>query len=249
MSNVTVGGLTFDGNGNLMVGGNRLLVAQMAIPFINAPTGTMANNGAITLGTALANTYANAYINLPASAISAGSAAGWYFCQMSSATLGTVFNNTYTSGPVTIPASPTPFVTTGPGAYTGVTSAIQGPSFSVPGNSLGLNGSLYYEATWSLLNNANVKTLSGNFGGQGICAIAGANFIAYTLKKNLQNRGSTGSQVTEAAPGNAGISNTGGPSITGIDTTAAQTFYFGFTMATATDYIVIERCFIEAIPG
>src|SRR6185369_17004034 len=42
------------------------------IPIIIAPTGTMANNGAVTLGTALGTTYANCYLVVPAGAIAAG---------------------------------------------------------------------------------------------------------------------------------------------------------------------------------
>src|SRR5579859_1785192 len=101
------------------------------IPFIVANTGTMGNNGALTLGTALPSTYANAYVYLPANAISAGSAAGWYFCQFSSTTVGTVFNNTYSSGTPQIPAALVSFATTGPGAYTGVTTQITGPNFTI----------------------------------------------------------------------------------------------------------------------
>src|SRR5437667_3823845 len=65
-------------------------LAAAAIKMVVAPTGTMANNGAITLGTALPSTYANCYLLLPAGAIAAGSAAGWYFAQMSSTTAGVV---------------------------------------------------------------------------------------------------------------------------------------------------------------
>lgn len=63
------------------------------IPVAIAPTGTMANNGAITLGTALNATYPQIYLCLPASAIVAGSAVGCYYAVMSSATAGTVYNN------------------------------------------------------------------------------------------------------------------------------------------------------------
>ena len=98
-------------------------ILQANVPVFVPSSGIMANNGAITLTTALDTTYANCYLYLPANAIEAGSAAGLYFAQMSSTTVGTVYNNTYTSGKHAIPSSPTAFVTTGPGAYTQTTGS------------------------------------------------------------------------------------------------------------------------------
>lgn len=86
------------------------ILAQCNVPIGIAPTGTMAANGAITLGTALNTTYSGGlWLYLPAGAAYAGSLAGFYWTVMSSTTLGTVYNNTYTPGtdPVDIPASPT----------------------------------------------------------------------------------------------------------------------------------------------
>lgn len=156
------------------VGLSSFVLSKSTLPFIIAPTGTMANNGAITLGTAAPTIYSNAFIFLPAGAIAAGvpAAAAWLFCQMSSTTVGVVFNNTYTSGLPTIPSSPTAFVTTGPGAYTGVTSAVQGPTITIPGGLLGINGILRSYVLWSTTNNVNVKTGTLSIGGTSFLSVA-----------------------------------------------------------------------------
>ncbi len=88
------------------------------VPVYVPSSGSIANNGALTLTTALPLIYPNVYLYFPANAIAAGSAAGKYYCQMSSTTVGVIFNNTYVSGTPVVPTSPTAFVTTGPGAYT-----------------------------------------------------------------------------------------------------------------------------------
>lgn len=139
-------------------------VVGSGVPFIIANTGTMGNNGALTLGTALPTTYANAYVYLPAGAIVVGSAAGWYYTQFSSTTVGVVFNNTYAAGtqPVLLPTvSLVPFVTTGPGAYTGATTAQVGPSFNLNSNMLGGNGgAARLTVVQSVNNTAGAKTVA-----------------------------------------------------------------------------------------
>jgi hypothetical protein len=229
------------------------LIFQWAIPVINAPTGTMANNGAITLGTALSTTYANCYLLLPAGAIATGvpAAAAILFCQMSSATVGTVFNNTYTSGVPTIPGAPVAFATTGPGAYTGVTGANNGPSISIPGNSFGPNGSMYYEATWQYNNSAGTKALTVTFGGSTIFNQSGTTSVCCAIKKNLQNRGITNAQVssdTGGQPG-TGVGEAGVPTLTLVDTTANQNLIVVFNQNTATDFTVLDRFFVNIFPG
>lgn len=50
--------------------------SRTGIPFIVAPTGTMGNNGAVTMGTALPTTYSGgAWIWYPAGAVAAGTPA------------------------------------------------------------------------------------------------------------------------------------------------------------------------------
>jgi hypothetical protein len=136
--------------------------SKSALPMISVSTGSMANNGAISGLTALPFTYASCYLYLPTNAIVAGSAAGWYYAQMSSATAGTVFNNTYTTGVPTIPTSPTAFATTGPGAFTGDTTE-QGITLPIP--ALLVTSEIEYRVVFQCNNNANVKTARVRFSG------------------------------------------------------------------------------------
>src|SRR6478735_660988 len=122
---------------------------RCAVPFIMPTSGSMANNGVLTLSVALPVAVANGYIYLPANAIVAGSAAGWYYATFSTTTAGVVFNNVYTpatDGVPVVPASPTAFVTTGPGAFTAVVTAQDGPTFTLPADTMGPNGKIVFEA-------------------------------------------------------------------------------------------------------
>lgn len=236
------------GGSNAIQFGNVQRIVASAIPFVIAPTGTMANNGAITLGTALPTTYANCYLYLPASAIFAGSTAGWYYTQMSSTTAGTVFNNTYTTGIPTIPGG-TAFVTTGPGAYTGVITQQTMQSLPVAGNLLGPNGVLVYEVTWTYPNNANTKTLGVGFGST-YYSFGQTTTNSVALKKSIRNRGVTNVQVADTGTGAAGSgSGASNPVYGSTDTSAQQFFNLTGQLAVATDFIVSEYIMIEAIPG
>jgi len=112
------------------------------LPMVVPSNYTMGDNGAISGIAAFTATFSSGcYMYLPANGIYAGSAAGLYYCIMSSTTAGTVYNNTYTSGVPTAPESPTPFVTTGPGAVV-QTSGVILPllTLTLPAKSLGTNG-------------------------------------------------------------------------------------------------------------
>jgi hypothetical protein len=225
-------------------------LAASAIPFIIAPTGSMANNGAITLGTALPVTYASCYLALPAGAISSGSAAGWYYTVMSSATVGQVYNNTYSSGAPTIPGSPTPFATTGPGAYTGITTLTTGPQITVPGGAMGPNGILRLLTLWSTLSNADAKTM--------IAALGGAQFLnaglttsgAAQVLSMVYNRGNAAINLGQPSANNAGLGTFGANIVQlAVNTALAQTLAISGQLATATDFLILESFLAEVIPG
>lgn len=124
-----------------------------AIPMILPSSGSIGDDGALSLTTSLLSTYPSCYMYFPEDAIAEGVAAGLYYVVMSAANAGTIYNNTYTSGKPTIPGSPTAFDTTGPGAYTQSTSEITLITQTLPGNSLGIDGELSIWYSW--LNGAN----------------------------------------------------------------------------------------------
>lgn len=227
-------------------------LAASAIPFIVAPTGTMANNGAITLGTGLPTTYANAYIFLPAGAIAAGvpAAPSWFFCQMTSATVGTVFNNTYVSGVPAIPAAPVAFATVGPGAYVGVTGLVAAQQISIPAGSIGPNGALRFSQLNSVPNNANTKIISASFAGvtmwdTALTATNGSANISTLMARGAQNSSVILSTASPNGVGNAGAAN----QFLSTNFAVAQTLSINLTTAVATDFIVLESFLIEVIPG
>ena len=94
----------------------------------------------------------------------------------------------YISGPVIVPTTLNPIVAAGPGAYTAVASAVLGPNVIVPGNVLGNNGELTFEAVGFQSTLANTKYVNPGFGG---ALFRGRRSAKYTfthlglVKKNL----------------------------------------------------------------
>lgn len=219
------------------------ILAQSAIPFILPSSGSIGNNGALSGITALPTTYSGGcWMYFPANAIVAGSTAGWYWTVMSSSTAGTIYNSTYTSG-TNFVGTATAFATTGPGAYTQTTSAaadISAAIVTVPGGSLGPNGTLELLAQFVVPNNANAKPVAIRESGTSITtstglASTGGNKYWWTMQnRNNQavNVGQTG--VGALATGNASNYLT-------RNTAADTTWAYSFEIATATDYVVMEK--------
>jgi hypothetical protein len=226
----------------------------MGLPFVWAPTGSMGNNGAITLGTALDRTYSKCYMLFPAGAIASGvpAATAWYYVEMSSTTAGVAYNLVYTSGNPVIPgvngaAAKVAFATTGPGAFTGVTTKTNGPNFSLPANVMLNTGQLYSEQWWAANTAAGNKTFETDFGGSTAASPVAStqSFMDVTVK--VANMGQTNAQIaTMRATTSAGGVTEGGTFLA-IDTTAAQTFTTAGTNATATNYIILEQLSVLSI--
>jgi len=228
-------------------------IFQTNLPMVMAPTGTMANNGAITLGSALPSGYLNGpcYLYLPSGAIASGSAAGWYYTVMTSTTLGTVYNNTYSTGQPYIPnaATLTAFSTTGPGAYTGSTGAQAALTFTLPANYMGPNGVLEVSAVIGFHASTNNKTVTFKVGTSTIFSLVEATtgVTSYQAYVQWANQGATGAQMA-ATVGTPGASTTA-QTYTAVDTTTAQTITVNFTDATATDYIILDSFSATVTPG
>lgn len=228
-------------------------VASWAIPFIVGPTGTMANNGAVTWGTALSNAYTNgAWVHMPAASIAAGvpAAAAWLWYVGSTTTAGTFFNSTYTTGTPT-KGTATAFATTGPGAFTGVITEVNGVQITVPANALGPNGKIVHAEGFSMNSTAGAKTGKAKYNGTGgttIMSIAGGS--GNTILSNIgyiQNQGATGAQVTGNVPGY--VAEGTGITYLAVDTTAATTVAFTLTRAVATDVLAQERGSVGVVYG
>jgi hypothetical protein len=226
---------------------------QANLPMVIAATGSIGNNGALTLTTALPTGFMNGslYQWFPAGAIVTSSAAGWYYTLMTSTTAGTIYNNTYTSGLPVIPsaAALVPFVTTGPGAYTGSTSAEVALSFTLPGNIMGPNGVLEIGFVAGFNASTNNKTVTIKVGSSTIFSLVEATTGVKSYQGLVQwgNQGATGAQVygINGQPG----TSTSAQVYTAIDTTTAQTITVNLTCATATDWISIDSISAIVTPG
>lgn len=210
----------------------------------------MGNNGAVSALTALPQTYSDGcWLHLPASAISAGSGAGWYWFVGSSTTAGTVYNSTYTSGPVTRGSTATPFSTTGPGAFTGETAEQFGPTITVPANALGANGHIRVYMGTEGTASPNNKTFNLRYSGSGGNAAVGqagnGNFMA--LQGTIGNRGLANSQVAYGFGASSATTFFSGRSTSSVDTTAATTIVIGIAHATATDNAQVNDFTIEVM--
>lgn len=221
------------------------LLAKWAVPFVKAPTGSMANNGAITLGTALALTLSGGcWMWLPAGAVAAGvpAAASWLWVVMSSTTVGTVFNSTYTTGIPTLGVQ-TAFVTTGPGAFAGDTGEITGPIISVPANALGLNGELQTEIRSDANNTAGAKTIRLHWP---LLASTASLSSASTTAPNstatvvISARGVAANQLALSYVLNTAGAGTNTEVALAADLTAATLLNYTMQCAVATDWMILQ---------
>lgn len=229
-----------------VIGAASTLISN-GIAFINISSGSIGNNGALSGVTALPRIYAEgAYIRLPAGAIAAGvpAAAAWYWCVFSSTTAGTIYNSTYTSG-IPVVGTQTAFSTTGPGAYTGITTEVTMIQYDLTAGQMGTNGRVLFENKWTMTNNANAKTGNTKFGGTGVGVSTGTvltSLLNVIERPSIQNRGSASVQIGSVAnSGFFGIGSSGsGITYLAINTAAAVTISRTSTKATATDNIILE---------
>lgn len=222
-------------------------LTSSGIPFIKAPSGSMGNNGAVTAMTALPQTYANgAYLYLPAGAVAAGvpAAATWYWFVGSSTTAGTVYNNTYTGETPVRVASPTAFATTGPGAFTGVISAVTAVSLTIPGNLLGKDGVLRAEYSMNENGTGGNKTFATNFGGTDCLSLVNTSQASVMGLCNIRNAGLTNVQTMDGYAVRSSGSVAGGVATATVATTAAATLLFALTTAVATDYLILSNYWV-----
>lgn len=144
---------------------------QCTLPLIVIHSGNMGNNGAFTTTNSLPqNTYRDSYCYFPSGAISAGSAAGWYYVLWGSDTAGTVYNNTWAgsfASPPAAPASPTAFVTTGPGAFTGPTALSEYITLPFASGDIAAGDEIQIDAVYQMNNNGNNKTATWTFNTSG----------------------------------------------------------------------------------
>lgn len=228
-------------------------IAQWGIPVIEPSSGSFGNNGVLTLTTALNTTYPVAWMYFPAGAIVSGSAAGLYYTNCTTTTACVVCNNVLANSIPFTPAACTPFVTTGPGAYTQTVTALTLLTIPIAGNTIGANGGIRFNVMLFTVNNANVKSIQTQFGGSNSGA-ALLTSVGYTsIMRNIRNAGVTNKQLIEAVtPGIVAsdwVQAGSGPSITAIDTTASQNLTLIFSSAAATDYIVCMGGTIELFAG
>lgn len=247
VSDIGVGGSLWRSNGIRWspVGGAAILF-KCAIPIITCSTGNIGNNGALTAITALATTYSGgAWVNLPAGAIAAGVPATQtaYWGIFTTGQAATIYNNIQ---PATgFPTPPTagqlvPFVTAGPGAFTGITAATALLTFALPAGAMGPNGQLRIFASQTFTNSAGTKSWSVKLGASTIVSAGPTTTASINYTLTTANRNSQGLQ-------SSGASNFGGNIYTAIDTSLAQNITFNITDNTATDNFVLENVLIELL--
>jgi hypothetical protein len=231
-----------------------VVLANNSIPISNAPTGTITANGALVSGTALPQIYGptgvspGIWLNFPAGAVKAGSAAGFYWVIMTSVTAGTVYNNTLTvPGSKRPPALIIPVVDAGPGSYVGISSAQTLDSITVPANSMGLSGAMWLFIRWSFPTSGSTKTINGSFGGTSYVAPSRTTSITDQWCFLLSNRGSATQQIVQSVP----IPATAGASAfvnMSINTAVDQNLTFLGTNVAA-EFVVLESTFVLLMPG
>lgn len=209
------------------------LLTQKTQTSILLPSGTVNGSGLFTLGTALpyvpsgtCKVYVFAGVGLTA---------GLYDATFSTTTT------------CQLAGSPT----TTAGAYAGGTSKIALATYTIPGGTIGSNGSLRVVADYFANSNANYKTPSIYLSTVAMYGAGLANW--YTMRGTgiFRNKGSEAlntSGYNNSATG-YGQQNIQAAGNTTIDTSQDQTLYLYGQVATASDFIALDCYSVEVLPA
>lgn len=225
-------------------------LAKSGVPVIVAPNGTIATNGVVTLGTALPLIYTAAWVRFPAGAVVGGSA-GLYYVVFSSTTVGQVYTN-YVSGAAAftphIPATIVAAVGSN-AAYTQVVAtAFNLVNVSVPADTMGADGTLKVSVFASNNNSVGNKTIEAKLSTAVLLSTVVTTSLSLETEKRVTNRGVANKQVIHASE-NFGVVSAVAPTQSAINTADVQAITITGAIATATDYIVLERFAVEVKPA
>lgn len=208
------------------------ILSQSSVPVILLPSGAVNASGQFTLTTALpyvppgtVKVYVFAGVGL---------AAGLYSATFTSATVCQIVGN-----PSTIA-----------GVYAGGTGRVTLASLTIPGGSMGANGSVRHSCLFQVINNANGKSLFGRFADAAfsgfnttVSTLLMASAVGFIRNRNSQSRQICAHNVSEPGTG------TTPPSYTTIDTSLDQTLAYQASLTVATDYVILEGYAVEILPG
>lgn len=212
-----------------------------AIPIGIGPNGTVGANGGITFATALPSAFPRMFCYFIAGALFAGSAAGFYYTEMSSTTVGVVFNNRHVSGEVADPAVKTPIVSAAIGSYTQTVSGVTASLGTLRGGVLGNNGRLNMTGRFSYPNSAGNKSASLQVGAAIMLNNAtpsttvSSEFALFMHNRGVQNRQTTNTPGWMSLPASAAP---GG--YTTVDTAVDQAITLGLSISASVDFIFLE---------
>lgn len=196
------------------------------------------------------------YVYLPAGAggLTTG---GWFWCKMTDGTNGRVYAETYSGvGQPAFVSSPTNLSGLTPGRITQITTEISGPSFTMPGGSMGPNGVIRAWLKWIATNSAGTKTPRIYLGSQTILRVplttSNINILVSVTRCNVgvENR-----QIGVKTNSNSGSwdGGTGGTSwsgdVTTIDTSVDQTISVTGQLTANTDSLILVPFFFEVQYG
>lgn len=230
------------------------ILALRGAPSGIAPSGSFADNGAVTLGTAFDTVIPGIYLRYPAGAIVAGQPAGSFFTIMSSTTQGVAFNNQLpTLGEPLVPTVLVPFVGVGPGPYVQVL-ATQFTLFSIniPGGSIGRSGFFRLSCIDTQSPTATVKTYRWFFGAFNFCLIAPGVNNVHPNSRTVRNCGVPNFQISEniAATFPNIVAGPTTPTYGTVDTTIDQTLSYTQQLNTAaTDWAILYPPLVELFPA
>ncbi len=238
------------------------ILAQSNVPVGIANTGTItgSSTGNLLLGTAMDLTYGPTSNNIPGiwlyfpSTAFSASAAGYYWCVMTSTTVGTVYGVAY-AAPGLAGIGSTNSIVTGSGSqYTGGTGTYYPINVvQIPGNSMGPNGHIRVTACFSDNSTSNNKfarifvyTSTTVTSGVGSMAAAITTNTAQQYIVKFANTGVTNSNAWIQAGGASYASGTGA-AVAAYDTTQPLYIGIGLQISTATDFINCMNYCVEIL--
>lgn len=190
------------------------------------------------------------YAYLPANAggLTTG---GWYWCVMTSDTAGEIFAETYSgTGKAPFIATPTALPNLSAGRITQSTEEVAGPSFTLPGGSIGPNGRLSWSMRTAASNAASIKSFRIRYGSTAVYAAQPTTSPCMEIFGFSCNLGTQARQFNARA-GSVGISSAGATigttENTAVDLSVDQTVAFSIQLTANTDAaaLVYEQVSIQ----